>query len=248
MKETENIKVGIAQTIAIKGNIEKNIENHLNFIESAIKKQIDLIIFPELSLTGYEPELSKELAINLSDKRLEILKQKSDENNITIIVGSPIRENENILIGAIIFSPNEITKVYTKYYLHEGEEKYFTPKESNIQLNIKGEKINIAICADISNFEHPKKASTENCSLYLASVLVSKKGLEFDRNLLAKYAKEFNLSVMMSNFGGISGGYDCAGFSSVWNNIGELKGEIDNNNEGLLIATKTNGNWKTVTI
>ena len=248
MKEPENIKVGIAQTIAEKGNIEKNIENHLNFIENAIKNQIDLIIFPELSLTGYEPELSKELAINLTDKRLKILKQKSDENNITIIVGAPIKENKNVLIGAIIFSPNEITRVYTKHYLHEGEEKYFTSKEANIQLNIKGEKINIAICADISNFEHPKKAYTENCNLYLASVLVSKKGLEFDRNLLAKYAKEYNLSIMMSNFGGISGGYDCAGFSSVWNNTGELIGEIENNNEGLLIATKSNGDWKTETV
>jgi predicted amidohydrolase len=41
------MKICIAQTQSEKGNIQKNIKNHLRFIERAVKYKADLIIFPE---------------------------------------------------------------------------------------------------------------------------------------------------------------------------------------------------------
>jgi predicted amidohydrolase len=52
------MKICVAQTKSVKGDVLKNIENHLKFIELALAFSADLIIFPELSLTGYEPELA----------------------------------------------------------------------------------------------------------------------------------------------------------------------------------------------
>ena len=53
------MKICIAQTKPVKGNISSNIEAHIGFIERALTFGTEAIFFPELSLTGYEPELAK---------------------------------------------------------------------------------------------------------------------------------------------------------------------------------------------
>ena len=66
------MKICIAQTKPIKGNVSANIEAHIKFIELALTLIAEAIFFPELSLTGYEPELAKKLATNQNDNRLDI--------------------------------------------------------------------------------------------------------------------------------------------------------------------------------
>ena len=112
------MKVSIAQTKPIKGNIEKNLENHLKFIEKATQKQADIIVFPELSLTGYEPNLSRELATNKKDKRFEIFQEVSDTKKITICVGVPTKDKGNIFITMLIFRPDSEIIQYSKQHLY----------------------------------------------------------------------------------------------------------------------------------
>lgn len=78
------MRIAIAQIEAIKGNIEKNLENHLKWIKQAIKNNADMLDFPELSLTGYETDLAEGLATNQDDKRLDEIQSLSNENKITI--------------------------------------------------------------------------------------------------------------------------------------------------------------------
>src|SRR6218665_3393965 len=112
------MKICVAQTRSIKGNVLKNIENHLKFIELAIAFRADLIIFPELSLTGYEPELAVQLASDADDARLQVFQEISDKNQVTIGVGMPIKSPAGIRIGMIIFQPEQDRLVYAKQYLH----------------------------------------------------------------------------------------------------------------------------------
>ena len=56
------MRLFLGQTRPIKGDIHHNIENHTKFIELAISHRADMVVFPELSITGYEPTLAKELA------------------------------------------------------------------------------------------------------------------------------------------------------------------------------------------
>jgi predicted amidohydrolase len=57
------MKIGKAQIELTKGDIEKNIEIHKRWIKRAVAENADLVAFPELSLTGYEPALAGELAM-----------------------------------------------------------------------------------------------------------------------------------------------------------------------------------------
>ena len=59
-----NMKVGLVQFNPFLGNVKKNIELHLKYIEKAKEKNLELLIFPELSLTGYTlKDLVAEVAI-----------------------------------------------------------------------------------------------------------------------------------------------------------------------------------------
>ena len=84
-------------------------------IESAIKLNASLIIFPELSITGYEPTLANTLATHIEDEKLQkYFQELSDKNMVTIGIGMPILGDAGIHIGMIIFQPNKKRTSYSK--------------------------------------------------------------------------------------------------------------------------------------
>ena len=54
------MKICAAQTRPFRGDVQRNIAKHKKIIDLAASNGADIIIFPELSLSGYEPKLSKE--------------------------------------------------------------------------------------------------------------------------------------------------------------------------------------------
>ena len=53
------MRISVAQIESVKGDIANNIIKHKKVINLAIKNKVEVIVFPELSLTGYEPTLAK---------------------------------------------------------------------------------------------------------------------------------------------------------------------------------------------
>lgn len=131
-----NRKICISQTKPIKGDVSANIEAHLKFIELALTLNVEAIFFPELSLTGYEPELAKKLATNHDDYRLDIFQEKSDQNKIAIGPGLPTTAESKIRIIMIIFEPNKPRKTYSKQQLHSDEFPYFENGEGQVIIKL----------------------------------------------------------------------------------------------------------------
>ncbi|MGC9125036.1 MAG: nitrilase-related carbon-nitrogen hydrolase, partial [Caldisericaceae bacterium] len=68
----------LGQINPILGNLRENLNKHLSFIDAAAKENADLIVFPELSLSGYYlKDLAMEVALSINDKLLAPLKEKS---------------------------------------------------------------------------------------------------------------------------------------------------------------------------
>ncbi|RPH25458.1 MAG: carbon-nitrogen hydrolase family protein [Bacteroidales bacterium] len=230
------MKICIAQTRPVKGDINKNIDKHKGLIEIAISNGVDIIVFPELSLTGYEPLLAKNLATAQNDKRLDPFQEICDLNSIVIGVGLPTRENSSIYISMIIFQPHRERLTYSKQYLHPTEIDYFTAGQTQIYLNFEDNNVVApAICYELSNPEHSETAHKNNANIYIASVLNSVNGVENDIKRLSDIAKKYKMTVFMANYTGQSGGYECAGKSSIWNKQGDLAGQLNSKNEGVLI-------------
>src|SRR5689334_10472338 len=99
------MRICVAQIRSIKGDIPANIEKHKSFIYLAVRGKADIIIFPELSLTGYEPALAKELATDIHDKRFDAFQQLSDSKKIITCVGTPVNSDKGVRITMLIFQP-----------------------------------------------------------------------------------------------------------------------------------------------
>ncbi len=231
------MKIAAAQIKPIDKNIEANIQNHLGMIELAAQQKVELILFPEMSLTGYEREKADDLSFTENDTRLSVLMEKSKQYQMYIVVGAPIKINSELFIGSFIFSPNKATKIYTKQFLHNGEELYFKAGYSlNPLIEWHGEKISLAICADISNPIHAENTSKVETTLYLASIFYTPNGINEAYTQLSAYAKKYAMNILMANYIGSSYSIEAAGKSAYWNKKGELVSQLNGEEENLLIV------------
>ena len=229
------MKICIAQTRPFKGDIKKNCEAHLTFIEKAAENNAEIIVFPELSLTGYEPELAKELATNIDDKRFKIFQETADTKNIIICLGIPLNSEHGVLISMLIFQPKKTLQVYSKQHLHSDEFEFFCAGNKQLFLEKETDKIVFAICYETSISKHTAFAKKNEANIYIASVLNYTECIDKDLKRLSNIAKNNNMTVFMSNYVGISGGYNCAGKSAVWDQNGVLKAQLNEKDQGLLI-------------
>jgi len=229
------MKIGVAQTRPVKGDIQSNIFNHGKIINVAVLKGADAIFFPELSLTGYEPKLAKELATDQGDTRFEVFQKISDAKNITIGVGMPTKANPGILISMIIFQPHCPRQTYSKQHLHPDEFPYFVNGHQQLFLNGCNRKISPAICYELSVPEHADHASENGAEIYLASVAKTMIGTKNAIETLSGIAKKHSMITLMSNCIGLCDSFECAGQTSIWNPEGVLAGQLDDTCEGILI-------------
>lgn len=229
------MKICLAQIQSEKGNISKNIQSHLTFVERAIELNSDLIVFPELSITNYEPELANEHATDINDSFLNPFQDLSDRNKITIGIGMPTKATDGINISMLIFQPNKKRTVYSKCLLHSDELPYFVPSNNQPFLKLKGKNIALGICYETLQREHFVKAKENNADLYIASVSKPDRGTDKAYVHFPTIAREFETPILMCNSIGYSDNFVANGLSSVWNKKGELIGQLNKENQGLLI-------------
>lgn len=121
------LTLAAAQTVSIPGDIAANIQRHLALMRAAAEQGVQCLVFPELSLTGYEPFLAADLAIDPQDAVLTPLRELARELQLTAVVGMPVRltPKTGVLIGALVLEADGSVGVYTKQHLHPGEELAF---------------------------------------------------------------------------------------------------------------------------
>lgn len=229
------MKICVAQLHPKKGDIKINIQKHLKLIDLAVSNEADVIFFPELSITGYEPALAKKLAIHFNDPVLNIFQKISNEKNIVIGVGMPTKNNDDIFISSIIFQPNKKRAFYSKQYLHEDELPYFKNGEKQFYLTIKNKKIALAICYESLLPKHAEHVFNNGADIYLACVAKPQRGIENAYKYFPKLAKQYNSPVLMANCTGFCDDFESVGQSATWNKKGELVKQLNKTEEGILV-------------
>ena len=166
-------KVSAAQINPVLGDIDRNIKKHLKFIDAAIKKKADMIVFPELSLTGYSvKDLNMELALNpYKSPLLKPLRDKSKK--ITIICGG-IEEDENygIFNSAFYMEGGEVKfthkKVYPPDYGMFEEIRYFSRgREADVH-ETKFGKLGVLVCEDLWHISLPLLQALKGAKIIIA--------------------------------------------------------------------------------
>jgi predicted amidohydrolase len=235
------MKIALAQTRHLAGNTVANLANHKKLIALAVASQADIIVFPELSLTGYEPALAKELATDMNDKRFDDLQVLSNLHSITIIAGMPIRNGKAVSIGMIIFIPRSERQLYLKKYLHRDEEPYFIPGINELVVLGNEHEVSLSICYELSIPQHAKDAARAGANVYLSSSAKTAAGVVKAEQTLGEIARTYGMTVFFSNCVGHCDNFEAAGKSAIWNSRGEKIAQLDEMSEGILMMdTQTN--------
>lgn len=234
------MKFAIAQVQPHKGDIAGNIADHLRVIDLAVAQAADAIVFPELSLTGYEPTLARGLATTADDARLAVFQQRSDAHGITIGVGLPLAvgddvHNGGVCIGMVLLRPRQPRLVYGKQYLHPDELPFFVPGCNLPILLVAGVNVAPAICYELSVPEHAAEAARHHPALYVASVAKSADGVAKAHARLRDIARTYGIPVLMCNAVGPCDDFVSAGQSAAWNADGMLLGVLDAAETGILL-------------
>ena len=229
------MKIALAQIKSLPGDIRTNTVGHLRLIDRAAENAADAICFPELSLTAYEPDIAKKLAFEDNDIRLESFSEKSISQQLWIGIGIPYQMNSGIAIGMRIFEPSGIQRTYTKKYLHQDELAFFTSAENRETLTIKGQAVSLAICYELSVDEHQQKSIKKNTLCLIASVAKHEKGVSEAYPRMSAIARKYQIPTLLVNAIGMADGMMCAGRSAVWDSEGNLREQLPDDQEGLLI-------------
>ncbi len=151
--KTPYIKIRLCQLNFWVGNFEYNYLKIKESIEKAKKEEVDIIVFPELAITGYHPEdlLFKKQFIKDNIKYLNKIKQLS--RDIIIITGFVHEEKKKLFNALAFIYDKEIIDIYHKINLPNysvfDEKRYFEPGDKISIYGINGYNFGVSICEDI---------------------------------------------------------------------------------------------------
>jgi predicted amidohydrolase len=253
---TRRCSIAAAQTVPVRGEIDANLERHLSLVDVAAGEGTQVLVFPELSLTGYELDLGESLAFSETDPRLDPLVDAASSHEITLVVGAPVTVTGRLHIGALIISPNRAVSVYTKHHLGAfsnsaavdgivppAERTFFQPGNSNPLVRLGDQIAAVAVCADTGRPSHPQQAADRGARIYLGSMFVIPSEFEAETENLKTAATRHSMTIVFANYGGPSGGLASAGRSSIWSERGELLARLAPTGAGVALATNAGDRW-----
>ncbi|NPA43176.1 MAG: NAD+ synthase [Chlorobi bacterium] len=164
------MKIALAQINLIIGDFEGNAAKHIRLIEEARRRGADLIVFPELSITGYPPRDFLEFKDFVARANATLERLKPYSRDIAVIAGvptvNPRKEGKDLFNSAVfLYEGRELRrqhKTLLPTYDIFDEARYFEPADEWKPVEFKGKKIALTICEDIWNLGNENPLYTVN--------------------------------------------------------------------------------------
>lgn len=243
--------LAVAQTDSVPGNVTANVRKHVEMAQRALEQKANLIVFPELSLTGYSiKDMNWDLAINLrrGSAALEPLLEIS--KSISILAGG-VEEDDafRIFNAAFLFEDGEVRsahrKIYPPTYGMFEEMRYFSAGDAVRAAGSKFGKLGVLICEDLWHISLPYILARDGAQIIIALVASpsrlggSEEGLRISiantENHKA-YARLLSSYVVFCNRVGFEDGINFWGGSTVVSPDGEVQCSAKLFEEDLLVA------------
>ena len=240
-----NFAIAAVQSVSFAGDVARNVRHHIELVQAAADRSANVIVFPELSLTGYEPSLAPATALAPDDQDLGPLQRASDLMGVTIIAGCPLKtDGPKPYIASLIVRPGTAVSVYRKRFLDPSEEPYFIAYPDVVVCSSHDHRIGIAICADIGNPAHPADVADRGADVYAAGVAMTPNGIESAEESMSGYARRYGFLAIMANHGSDTGGFSIAGRSGAWGEKGKRLAQAPDAGEFLVLAEATEQGWR----
>ncbi|MFL0245860.1 carbon-nitrogen family hydrolase [Candidatus Clostridium stratigraminis] len=228
------MKIALAQMSVEFENKEKNKEKCRSFIKEAKDKACDLIIFPEMTLTGFSMN-TKEIAEDNNDT-IDWFKNKAINYGLYIGFGHVVRMNEKCENRFTIVSPdNKEILSYAKIhpFSYSLEDKYYKGGNSILLTRISGFMISPFICYDL-RFPEIFQIASKECHLITVAANWPKSRRDNWITLLKARAIENQCYVAGVNVVGMINGYEYSGDSLIIDPIGRVIAKVEEKEELLI--------------
>lgn len=156
-QKTHKMQIALAQLNYTVGDLDNNTKKTIEQIEKAAAKGADLVVFSELSVSGYPPRDFLEYETYIAACHTHLLRIAQACTHTAAIVGTPLRnpsrQGKRLLNTAVLLHQGRIEAVVAKTLLPDydifDEYRYFEPDTQATCINFKGHKIALTICEDL---------------------------------------------------------------------------------------------------
>ncbi|WP_067699957.1 carbon-nitrogen hydrolase family protein [Nocardia jejuensis] len=235
------LTVTAAQLTCIPGDIEKNVARHVSLLADIAETGSRVVVFTELSLTGYElPLLAADLAnyaVLPDDPRLEPLRAACAAYSMFAVVGAVVAVPGGHAIASLVFDDSGTPiAVYTKHHLHGVEAEMFVAGTEFTVVEVDGTRLGLAVCADVNDPGHAAATVAAGAQVYVASALylAGKEGRR-DGHMVSR-SVENGCWTVLSAYSTPVDGVPATGGSGVWRPDGSLVAQIGPESPGFVTA------------
>lgn len=219
------------------GDVDANLTLHLQMIEQAAEQGVELLVFPELSLTGYRlHDLAFEVAMQVTGRNPVFGRLLDASRDMDIVVGFVEADRrQKFYISAAYLSQGEILHVHRKVYLPTygmfDESRYFAWGDAVRAFDTRFGRIGLLICEDFWHMSAPYLLWLDGADLLVFTSASPGRGLATEQKIgSAKwvehinqaYASIFTNFVIHTNRNGFEDGVTFWGGSTVFDPEGVL--------------------------
>lgn len=233
------MRIAAIQLNSVLGNKEQNLQKISTFVKEMASKGVDLILFPEMSVTGYNMETIKKMASSKNDETYNRVSKIAAENKVMIALGLSDKRDEGLYNTLTVFNPSgDIENQYDKMHLFTGEpvreQDHLSFGDHLSIFNIKDFSAGLQICYDIRFPELSRSLALKGVNLLLVSAAWPDVRREHWISILKARAIENQCYVVASNRAGIDNNLKFAGTSMIISPAGEILKECSREKEELI--------------
>lgn len=213
------LTLATAQPLCVPYNVAANALAHAAAVRSAGAR---VMLFPELSLTGYELDAPP---LTADDPRLQPLIDACAETGSLALAGAPVRgEAGRPHIAMLAVDGSGAAVAYRKMWLGGAEPERFAAGDRPAVIEVDGWRLGLAICKDTGIPQHAESTAALGIDAYLAGVLESAEDARVQDDRARRIATVYRVWVVVASFAGSTGGgFDrSAGGSAIWSPEGLL--------------------------
>ncbi len=207
-REGISLRLALAQVNGLVGGFKANAEKVKSICTKARKMGADVVLFPELMVTGYPPEdlLLKKSFVEDCQKTLE--KLASVTRGLTAVIGFAEQEGKHLYNSAALMCDGKHVATARKMLLPNydvfDEKRYFTEGDEPLRFSLKGVQIGLTICEDIWEESGPGKSLSKHIDLLLniSSSPYHKGKAQERRQMIIKRAKTYKCPIAYVNLVG----------------------------------------------
>ena len=192
--------VAATQPVTDAGDIAGNAGRHAQAVRES---EARVVVFPELSLTGYELDSP---AVALDDPQLEPLSRACAESGAVALAGAPVADSSGRrFIAMLAFDGGPPRVIYRKTWLGGKELTGFAPGDGPTVLRLDGWRLGLGICKDTGSAQHTAGTAALNVDAYVAGLVHRPEELPEQEARAVVIARTCRAFVVFASFAGATG-------------------------------------------